>query len=53
MAADQGSAAGQNGLALRYDNGEGVPLDDAQAIRLYRLAAEQGYAVAQYQSGLM
>ena len=30
-----------------YDNGEGVPQDDAEAARLYRLAADQGNALAQ------
>ena len=30
-----------------YDNGEGVPQDDAEAVRWYRLAADQGDARAQ------
>ena len=30
-----------------YANGEGVPEDDAEAVRWYRLAAEQGLASAQ------
>ena len=38
---------------LMYDNGEGVPQDDAEAVRWYRLAAEQGNASAQYNLGLM
>ena len=37
----------------KYDNGEGVPEDDTEAVRWYRLAAEQGYALAQFSLGLM
>jgi TPR repeat protein len=36
-----------------YDVGEGVPEDDAEAVRWYRLSAEQGYAKAPYNLGLM
>jgi TPR repeat protein len=36
-----------------YDNGRGVPQDDAQAVNWYRKAAEQGLAEAQYNLGLM
>ena len=36
-----------------YDNGEGVPQNDAEAVNWYRLAAEQGDAVAQYNLGGM
>jgi len=32
---------------------EGVPEDDAEAVRWFRLAAEQGGATAQYNLGLM
>ena len=34
-------------------NGEGVPEDAAEALRWYRLAAEQGYAYAQFDVGRM
>ena len=34
-----------------YDTGEGVPQDDAEAVRWYRLAAEQGHASAQNNLG--
>ena len=37
-------------LGLSYDNGEGVPEDDTEAVKWYRLAAEQGNANAQTQS---
>ena len=36
-----------------YANGEGVLEDAQQAVTWYRLAAEQGYAKAQYNLGLM
>ena len=36
-----------------YDNGNGVPDDDAEAVRWYRLSVEQGFAAAQYNLGLM
>ena len=36
-----------------YASGRGVPEDDAEAVRWYRLAAEQGYAGAQLNLGLM
>jgi TPR repeat protein len=36
-----------------YDNGEGVPQNDAEAMKWYRKAADQGIAPAQYNLGLM
>ena len=36
-----------------YADGEGVPEDDAEAVRWYRLAADQGLANAQYNLGVM
>ena len=36
-----------------YDNGEGVPQDYAEAVKWYRLAAEQGDALAQNNLGAM
>ena len=36
-----------------YDNGDGVSQDDAEAVRWYRLAAEQGLVTAQHSLGLM
>ena len=36
-----------------YRNGTGVPQDYAEAVRWYRLAADQGYAMAQFNLGLM
>jgi TPR repeat protein len=37
----------------RHDNGEGVPQDDREAVKWYRLAAEQGLARAQLKLGSM
>ena len=36
-----------------YANGRGVREDDAEAVRLYRVAAERGLAAAQVRLGLM
>ena len=36
-----------------YANGKGVPEDDAEAVRWYRMAAEQSNASAQYNLGVM
>ena len=43
--ADQGVASAQFNLGLIYLEGQGVPQDGAEAVRWYRLAAEQGHAV--------
>jgi TPR repeat protein len=45
--ADQGDADAQYNLGIMYDNGEGVPENDAEAVKWYRKAAEQGVASAQ------
>ena len=42
----------QFNLGVMYDNGQGVPQDDKEALRLYRLSAEQGDAIAQYNLGV-
>ena len=36
-----------------YDRGEGVPENDAEAVKWYRKAAEQGLADAQHNLGMM
>ena len=36
-----------------YDKGQGVPQDYKEAVKWYRLSAEQGKAKAQYNLGLM
>ena len=50
---EQGSYQAQYILGLFYDNGTGVPEDDAEAVRWYRLAAEQGFDGAQNNLGRM
>ena len=45
--AEQGLAAAQYNLGVIYDKGQGVPEDNAEALKWYRLAAEQGDADAQ------
>ena len=51
--AEQGDADAQFNLGVMYANGEGVPQDDAEAVRWYRLSADQGNAFAQYDLGVM
>ena len=36
-----------------HADGRGVLKDEAEAVRWYRLAAEQGYAIAQHNLGVM
>ena len=51
--ADQGVAGAQLYLGLMYDEGDGVEIDDLQAVDWYRRAALQGDLVAQYMLGTM
>jgi TPR repeat protein len=51
--AEQGDATAQNNLGVMYENGDGVPQDDAEAVNWFRLAAEQGLADAQSNLGIM
>ncbi len=51
--AEQGDAGAQFNLGVMYSLGQGVPQDDAEAVKWYTLAAEQGHADAQYQLGTM
>ena len=50
--AEAGVTEAQLDLGLRYDLGKGVPQDDAEAVRWYRLAADQGLALAQFSLGV-
>ena len=45
--ADQGDAEAQFALGAVYATGRGVPQDAREAVRWFRLAAEQGHAAAQ------
>jgi TPR repeat protein len=50
-AAEQGYAAAENNLGNMYNEGHGVPKDDAQGVSWIRKAAERGFAVAQNNLG--
>jgi len=49
--AEAGDANMQVLVGSIYDYGQGVPQDDAAAVRWYEMAANQGSAKAQYQAG--
>src|SRR5215469_9394049 len=49
--AKQGNAEAQCELGIMYANGKGVPQDYTEAIKWYRLAADQGYSTAQFSLG--
>ena len=51
--AEKGEAFAQYNLGVMYENGKGVPENDADAVKWYRLAAEQGRARAQNNLGVM
>ena len=52
-AAEQGDVDAQYNLGVGYAFGQGVPEDDAEAVRWFRLAAEQGNAGAQLNLGVL
>ena len=52
-AAKQGEAYAQFNLGLIYAKGDGVPENDAEAVKWYRKAADQGDADAQFNLGVM
>ena len=52
-AAKQGNAVAQYNLGVMYDNGMGVPENDAEAVKWYRKAADQGDAKAQHNLAFM
>ena len=51
--AEQGDAEAKVELGHMYANGDGVPEDDAEAVRWFRLAAEQGHVEAQFVLGIL
>ena len=51
--ANAGDAYAQFTLGSRYENGQGVTQDYKEAVKWYRLAAEQGDTEAQYRLGMM
>jgi len=50
---EKGDAVAQYNLGVIYATGEGVPENDALAVKWYRKAADQGDADAQYNLGVM
>lgn len=50
-AASQNYAPAQTWLGVCYEEGKGVDQDNEEALRLYRLAADQGCATARYKLG--
>src|ERR1700743_1863214 len=44
--AEKGIASDQVILGMKYDQGDGVPKDAAEAMKWYRKAADQGYEPA-------
>ena len=52
-AAKQGEAYAQFNLGIMYEYGDGVPENDAEAVKWYRKAADQGHANAQSNLGFM
>ena len=52
LQAEQGDAFAQYSLGVRYAFGQGVPQDDAEAVKWYRLSADQGNATAQNNLGV-
>ena len=52
-AAEQGDVDAQFQLGVAYDLGRGLPENDPEAARWYRLAAERGHPEAQYQVGFI
>ena len=53
ICAERGSVSAQFYLGAIYATGDGVPEDDAEAVRWLRLAAEQGHSTAQSNLGVM
>jgi len=46
-------AVAQYNLGVKYDNGQGVPKDHKEAVKWWRLAADQEHADAQFSLGVM
>jgi len=53
MAAEQGDADAQFGLAFLYTDGKGVTQDYKKAVKWFSMAAEQGNTKAQFNLGLL
>jgi len=53
LRADQGDVKAQYRLGFMYRRGQGVPQDNAEAVRWWRKTAEQGYADGEYALSFM
>jgi TPR repeat protein len=51
--ASEGNLIAQYDLGVRYATGRGVPQDYAQAVKWFRLSADQGFSFAQYNLAVM
>jgi hypothetical protein len=51
--ADAGDAPSQTNLGMMYSRGWGVPVNEAEAVKWYRLAANKGQPIAQNNLGAM
>ncbi len=51
--AEEGVVGAQYGIAVMYENGHGVPKDEAKALEWYLRAAEQGDANAQFMAAVI
>ena len=52
-AAENGDAAARNNLGMLYETGAGVKRSEPEAARLYRIAAEAGVPLAQYNLAML
>jgi TPR repeat protein len=52
LAVAQGNVGAQQKLGVMYESGQGETQDYEEAVRLYKLAAEQGSAIVQTRLGL-
>ena len=50
--AERGHVTAQSNLGIMYSQGQGVPQNDAEAVKWLRLAAQQGDDTAQYNLGV-
>ena len=53
MLEEASDAVAQTLLGMMYQNGKGVPQNDAEAVQWYRKAADQDQAGAQFNLGLI
>ena len=51
--AERGDVGAQVSLGEMYNRGQGVPRDEAGALKWYRMAADQGHAAAQNTLGII